>query len=157
MSIRKAWWKLATRSGVTVVEFGGQFDERVDFSELASLEGEVEFDLAQVARLNSTGVRAWVDFVHGLGAVRELRFVRCAPAVVTQLNTIYNFRGPARVVSLLAPFVCETCELEENKLLEVSALGAPAHPAHPDFPCPRCGAAMAFDELPERYFSFLRG
>ena len=32
---------------------------------------------------------------------------------------IYNFRGPAKVRSFIAPYVCDRCNREEDKLLDV--------------------------------------
>ena len=100
-------------------------------------------------------MREWVNFVRELPAVRTLFFARCSPVVVLQLNTIYNFRGRARVSSFMAPYVCEACHGDEYKLLDV-AEHFPDRRAHvPAFRCKRCGGVMVFDELPERYLSFL--
>ena len=137
--------------------FAGEIDENADLSELkAQLSGDVEFQLDGVTRINSCGVREWVNFVREMGAVSSLRFTRCSPAIVTQLNTIYNFRGPARVWSLYAPYVCEACSVEESKLIDVRNHRPGAPPALPDFSCPKCGGPMDFDDIPERYFSFLK-
>ena len=55
-------------------------------------------------------------------------------------------------------YVCEACGHEEDKLLDVQAqlqgLAGGKFRA-PDFVCDQCGAAMDFDDLPERYLSFL--
>jgi DNA-directed RNA polymerase subunit RPC12/RpoP len=69
---------------------------------------------------------------------------------------IYNFRGNARVRSFFAPYVCESCGHEEEKLLDVQSQ-FPTGNAHsvPDYQCEHCGAQMEFDDLPERYLSFL--
>jgi hypothetical protein len=150
-----AWFKVEKSGGATRVSFGGRFDEKVDFEPLkAQLKGRVEFHLGAVTRVNSTGVREWVDFVHALPQVTELAFTHCSPAVVTQLNTIDNFRGPARVASLLAPYSCEACALEELQLIELGALGAGG--ALPEFHCARCGATMVFEDLPDRYLAFMK-
>jgi hypothetical protein len=156
-------WRVLDRSGQQVVEFAGEIDENADFGELRRrLRGAVTFDLAEVRRINSCGVREWVNFVRELGApgpaqVDELTFVSCSPAIVTQLNMIYNFRGHAHVRSFLAPYVCQECDHEESKLLEVAehfpGPGKLRRP--PDFTCPRCAGNMEFDDLPERYLSFL--
>ena len=55
----------------------------------------------------------------------------------------------------MAPYVCEACHGDEYKLLDV-AEHFPDRRAHvPAFRCRRCGGVMVFDELPERYLSFL--
>lgn len=152
-----ASWKIERAGGRTRVELSGQFDENVDLRALKQeLHGEVEFDLAGVVRVNSTGIRAWVDLVHDLPSVTALIYSRCSPAIVTQLNTIYNFRGPARVASILAPYICEACSIEEFELIDLTGQAAGARTEAPVFHCRRCGGEMAFDDLPERYFSFLK-
>ena len=123
--------------------------------------------LAEVRRINSVGVREWVNFVRellaapggGRAAISDLTFSHCSPAIVTQLNMIYNFRGQARVRSFLAPYVCAGCEHEEEKLLDVavhfSGSGAQRLRQAPTFACERCPGTMELDDLPERYLSFL--
>jgi hypothetical protein len=151
-------WRVEARAGgVLEVELRGEVNENADFSELKrALRGDVTLVLEGVTRVNSCGVREWVNFVRALPDVQRLRFARCSPTVVLQLNTIYNFRGGARVVSFLAPYVCEGCHHDEYKLLDVDEyFPDPKRPLPPAFRCERCGGAMVFDELPERYFSFL--
>jgi hypothetical protein len=149
-------WRIKERPGFTTVEFTGEIDENADFSELRKrLKGTVVFHLAEVRRINSCGVREWVNFVRDLPTVTELTFSHCSPAIVTQLNMIYNFRGAARVRSFFAPYVCDSCGHEEEKLLDVQAQFADGQIRVPDFACEHCGAAMEFDDLPERYLSFL--
>jgi hypothetical protein len=150
-------WQVVDRNGSAMrVELRGEIDENADFSELgAALRGDVELGLEGITRINSCGVREWVNFVRGLDAVRALWFSRCSPVVVLQLNTIYNFRGRAHVTSFMAPYVCEACHSDEYKLLDVTE-HFPDRRAHvPAFRCRRCGGVMVFDELPERYLSFL--
>jgi hypothetical protein len=172
-------WKVERDGDWLRVALRGEIDENADFSELhATLRGNVELSLEGITRINSCGVREWVNFVRGLEAVRALWFARCSPPVVLQLNTIYNFRGRARVSSFMAPYVCEACNGDEYKLLDVAkhfgdqighsgrhslADGDSARSARvadwrahvPAFRCRRCGGVMVFDELPERYLSFL--
>lgn len=150
-------WRIEERPGLMTVVFFGEIDENVDFSELRRrLRGPVDFQLAEVRRINSCGVREWVNFVRDLSQVTELTFTRCSPAIVTQLNMIYNFRGSAKIRSFYAPYVCESCNNEEEHLLDVDSQ-FPDGDIHkvPIFPCSECGEVMEFDDLPERYLSFL--
>jgi hypothetical protein len=151
-------WSVAESGGRQVITLRGEINENADFSELAAqLAGDVDLDLGGISRINSCGVREWVNFVRDL-KVTSLRFARCSPTVVLQLNTIYNFRGRARVESFLAPYVCDACHADEYKLLRVDD-HFPERDARPlsvpAFRCGRCGGVMMFDELPERYLSFL--
>jgi DNA-directed RNA polymerase subunit RPC12/RpoP len=135
-------------------ELAGEIDEHVDFSPLlAKLSGHAVFDLARVRRINSQGVRAWIDFLRDV-PVRTLVFRRCSPAVITQVNMIANFRGPATIESFLAPYVCDACGEEAEHLIDVAEQRRRGG-AVPAVACPKCGAAMQFDDVPDRYFSFL--
>jgi hypothetical protein len=150
-------WALDRVEGRLVARLRGEINENADLADLRrALFGDVDLDLEGVTRINSCGVREWVNFVRGLDGVKSLRFVRCSPTVVLQLNTICNFRGRARVVSFLAPYVCEVCHVDEYRLLEVDEHFADRSPfTVPAFRCGRCGGALVFDELAERYLSFL--
>jgi hypothetical protein len=68
---------------------------------------------------------------------------------------IFNFRGAAKVRSFYAPYVCDACGHEEEKLLDVQAQFPGGVGKVPEFACEQCGAPMEFDDLPERYLSFL--
>ena len=150
-------WRIKDRPGFTTVEFSGEIDENADFAELRRrLRGQVVFHLAEVSRINSAGVREWVNFVRDLPNVDDLTFTHCSPAIVTHLNMIYNFKGQAKVRSFFAPYLCESCNHEEDKLLDVSAQLAKGEiDGPPEFACEKCGEPMELDDLPERYLSFL--
>jgi hypothetical protein len=69
---------------------------------------------------------------------------------------IYNFRGNATVRSFYAPYVCESCNREEEKLLDVDTHFANGNVGDPPaFACEKCREPLQFDDLPERYLSFL--
>ena len=152
-------WRIRERPGMTTVEFVGEIDENADFIDLRRrLRGAVAFQLGEVRRINSCGVREWVNFVRDLPHVTELSFSHCSPAIVTQLNMIYNFRGRAKIRSFYAPYVCDACGREEEQLIDVPTQlsgSGPVAPTLPSFACPACHAPMEFDDLPERYLSFL--
>jgi hypothetical protein len=157
-------WRIEQRSGATLVVFSGEIDENADFGDLEErLTGNVIFHLGGIRRINSCGVREWVSFVRVLsrrgGQAQaqgvSLVFIACSPVIVTQLNTIYNFRGGAKIVSFLAPYLCDRCSHEEEILLEVATHFAGRARRPPEFACPACGGEMELDDLPERYLSFL--
>lgn len=150
-------WRIKERAGFTTVEFVGEIDENADFAELKRrLRGNVVFHLGEVRRINSCGVREWVNFVRDLPTVSELVFTNCSPAIVTQLNMIFNFRGSAKIRSFFAPYVCERCNSEEEKLLEVQSHFPDRNIGSvPEFKCARCNTDMEFDDIPERYLAFL--
>ena len=151
-------WRIKERPGFTTVEFTGEIDENADFSELRrQLRGAVVFRLSDIHRINSCGVREWVNFVRDLPNVSELTFSHCSPAIVTQLNMIYNFLGPATRGSV--PSTRRTCARSATRRSRSSStstrtsrtpVGDP-----PEFVCDTCKQSLQFDDLPERYLSFL--
>ena len=84
----------------------------------------------------------------------ELR--RVAEVIIHQLNMIIATRGTAHVTSFFAPYACDGCGREDSMLVDADAYGAQlAQLVAPGMTCPECGAAMVFNDFPERYFSFL--
>ena len=83
----------------------------------------------------------------------------CPIAFVQQANAISNLLDNTEVVSFFAPYLCPRCGLDEERLIDVQRDLGPAQGRGrlkpPSFPCQSCGATLAFDDLPERYFAFL--
>jgi hypothetical protein len=138
---------------------GGAIDETaglVDLLERAR-DRRLVLDLAGIAFINSLGVRDWIRMqatAQRSGIAVELR--RVAEPVIHQLNMIIATRGAARVVSFFAPYACDACGREDSVLLDaVAHARGLAQLQPPEAPCPECGAAMSFNDFPERYFSFL--
>lgn len=116
---------------------------------------QMVFDLGEMVRINSCGVRDWVRWMKALEERgNQLFLVRCSPATVAQFNMIRNFTGQAHVVSVLAPYICPECDAEETDLVWTAAVSTPFVPKQVS--CSQCGAAMEFDEIPESYFDFVR-
>jgi eukaryotic-like serine/threonine-protein kinase len=154
-----------TRGRITITEQGdaialsGAIDESAALHELPTRarDGRLVLDLAAVTFINSLGVRDWIRMQtaaqQGNLAV-ELR--RVAEPLVHQLNMIIATRGTARVTSFFAPYACDACGREDSLLID-----AVAHADRlgkldpPPMACPECGNQMAFNDFPERYFSFL--
>lgn len=152
INIRKE--ALSGPSGARVA-LSGAFTENTDFSPLlAAPEPLMVFDLSEVKRINSCGMREWITFVRALaGKGTQFVFERCSVAFVNQLNMISNFRGGARVASIYAPFFCPGCEADRPVLIPVDGeLRAKLEDAPS---CPECRGAMEFDDIPDSYVSFL--
>lgn len=138
---------------------GGAIDEGALLHEilLRAKAGRLVLDLAAVTFINSLGVRDWIRMqaaAQKAGLAVELR--RVAEVLVHQLNMIIATRGDAAVTSFFAPYACDACGREESLLIDAvtNATGL-AKLEPPPMTCPECGAAMAFNDFPERYFSFL--
>jgi len=137
------------------VKIRGSVDE---FSEFAPLLSEladkthVRLDLSDIERINSCGVREWVNFMRAIPAQLNVQLERCSPPMVSQINMIANFVGTARVASVEAPFVCGACGHEEDVLLSVEAGTVPSVTEQR---CSKCGDATELDDFEESYFGFL--
>lgn len=137
----------------------GSIDESAGLHELPARarDGRLVLDLAAITFINSLGVRDWIRMQaaaqQGQLAV-ELR--RVAEPLVHQLNMIIATRGTAQVTSFFAPYACDACGREESLLIDAIAHADQLIRLEPPaMTCPECGAAMAFNDFPERYFSFL--
>jgi eukaryotic-like serine/threonine-protein kinase len=156
---------METRGRISVEAQGDALVLAGSIDETAGLAGllhrardrRLVLDLGGIAFINSLGVRNWIRMqtaAQQAGITVELR--RVAEPLVQQLNMIIATRGASRVTSFFAPYACDACGREESLLLDavahargLAALEAPA------MTCPECGAEMAFNDFPERYFSFL--
>src|SRR5688572_3056912 len=101
-------FQVEEQGGTTRVVVSGEITEETDFGPILEVDGgTVRVDLGGVSRINSCGVREWLNFVTALKATgRKLILERCAPVIVTQLNTIYNFTAGGTVRSVLGPYYC---------------------------------------------------
>ncbi|HEY4176795.1 MAG TPA: hypothetical protein VGM90_08190 [Kofleriaceae bacterium] len=137
----------------------GAIDESAALHEMTARAtgNRLVLDLAGVTFINSLGVRDWIRMQSAAQASRlnvELR--RVAEPLVHQLNMIIATRGNAAVTSFFAPYACDACGREESLLIDAVANAASLTRLEaPPMTCPECGAQMAFNDFPERYFSFL--
>ena len=154
----KARGRLLTESKGDVLVVSGPIDETSRLLELLdrSRDGRLVLDLGGVTFINSLGVRDWIRMqaaAQRAGIAIELR--RVAEPVIHQLNMIIATRG-ARVSSFFAPYACDACGREDSLLIDaVVHAQVLAELSPPTMPCTECGAEMAFNDFPERYFSFL--
>ncbi|MBC7793633.1 MAG: hypothetical protein H7Z43_07980 [Clostridia bacterium] len=143
--------KIGTRTRVSIL---GSVDEEADFEPLKARlakELQLSFDLAGLTRINSCGVREWVNFIRGLASA-SIELEKCSPPFVAQINMISNFVGSARVRSIVAEFVCHTCRHEQQFIFDLSN-GVPDLSTRR---CEKCGQeSLEFDDLPEHYLAFL--
>lgn len=146
--------RIENRPGATWVALSGQLNEAADLKPLSQLPGPLVIDLSGLDRINSVGVRDWMDFVRAREqAGIELTFERCSPSMVSQMSMITHFMGTrSRVKSIQIPYLCTACKTEHLHVLEVTR----GVQIQPQIPCPNCRAAMEVDDLLETYIEALR-
>lgn len=146
-------------AGDDALALSGSIDETSDLDGLLdrARRGALVLDLAGVQFINSLGVRDWIRMqaeAARRGVAIDLR--RVSEPIIHQLNMIIATRGASHVRSFYAPYACDACGLEDSLLVDVDAnLPQLAGLVAPAMTCPECGAQMAFNDFPERYFSFL--
>jgi anti-anti-sigma regulatory factor len=147
-------FQIESRGEATWVGLSGEFTEASDFAPLLrQVPGAVVLDLSGISRINSCGVREWVNFMQALtSSGSQVVLERCSVPVVAQLNMIANFRGNADVRSVFAPYFCGGCNGRHEQLVELGpeALDRLTAPQE----CPSCGGELEFDDLPESFLEF---
>jgi hypothetical protein len=142
------------------VAFEGEINERSDFTTLRSrlpeLKVELRLVLERVSAINSYGMRLWAEFLSQVPREIPIILERCSPTVIDYVNMMHVLKTRCRVESLFAPYYCNRCRRERTVLLsaalDLKSISGGEPPARP---CSECGEPMAFDEVPDQYFSFL--
>ncbi len=145
------------RGDVSFVKLGGVIDEDNELSDLVDqiATGTAVIDLGEIERINSCGVRDWVNWLSKLetNGTRSV-LVECSPAIVAQINLVNNFTGNGVVKSFYVPYFCPECDEEKVLLVEAADMGPPPHEP-PTCRCDECDLVMDFDDMPDSYFAFL--
>ncbi len=147
-------FKSFTRGPITYLEVIGVIDESFNPDELLTeVKGtKAILNLKDVSRMSSFGVREWTNGMRRLcEQVERVYWVDCAHAIVSQLNLVANFAGTAKVLSVRAPFFCETCGTDTD--VKCNVAGAESI-VLPEVICTQCNQPMEIDEDPDTYFSF---
>lgn len=139
----------------TSVVLAGIVDEGAELKALHDLQGDVVIDLAGIKRINSYGVRLWVDAIRKIPPTVRVVFVRCAPPMIEQMNMIHGFFGHGELKSFYAPMICPACEESQSELCEIEACRAAGN-SLPEVTCPACGETMELDDIEEQFLFFLR-
>jgi len=132
----------------------GVIDENADLSFLEGLSSPTKLNMKDVKRINSYGVRAWIEAIRKVPAGVPLDFIECSPAVIDQTNMVAGFLGRGKVTSFFAPMVCSQCGLERDALFHTDEYQREGR--LPEVSCERCGGALVVDDLEEHYLLFAR-
>jgi anti-anti-sigma regulatory factor len=145
------------RDDVSYVKLAGVIDEDNELTDLVDKipAGTAVIDLGEIERINSCGVRDWVNWLGRLeGNTTKVVLVECSPAIVAQINLVNNFTGSGVVKSFYVPYFCPECDEEKVLLVEAGDMGAGPHEP-PTCRCDECDLVMDFDDMPDSYFAFL--
>lgn len=143
--------------GVRHLHLNGVIDEFSDLSFLHHLRGRVVVHLAGVRRINSFGVRLWMDGVRAVPEDVDVTYVEVAVPLVEQMNRVRGFFGRGRVESFVAPLACEACGATTARVFTRQECSAEDPPGLPAAVCEICGEGrLGLDDIEEVYLAFLR-
>jgi serine/threonine protein kinase len=144
---------------ITHVRVSGVIDETFPLTASSpELNGLLVVDLGRVERISSFGVRRWIEFAGKLPAgALGMYVVHAPPVMVDQLNMVEGFAGVARVLSVLAPYTCRTCNEDRLRVVnlqdEAKVLEEERAPEHT---CPVCSNPLEFADQPGEFFDYAR-
>lgn len=141
---------VSRRGDTTSIKLSGSIDEDAAVNGLDTSTGPIEFHFGDVVSINSLGIRLWINLMKSLQG-RAVTFSECSAVVVRQINMVPMFSGHARVVSVLAPYVCDGCNRETSVLVLEDEFDEPL----PDtMPCEGCAQTMELEIPADRLFAF---
>ncbi len=152
-------YQMMSGETVTSVDFSGEITEE-STSELQKLADELKsakdimFNLAKITKINSLGVRSWVQFVRAVGPEHKMTFEDCAPVIVLQINMIPSFRASATIDSVVCQYSCSSCRAMTTITVDCKKHDIDTLPVAPA--CSKCGSETELDEDEEEYFGFLK-
>lgn len=130
----------------------GVLDENADLAPVRTASGEVVIHFKGVTRINSCGVRDWVQAL-AQAKPTSLVYRECPMPIVKQLNAVPAFLAGAKIESIYAPYFCEACDKDQLCLLPAEQFSAAAPPA---IACDSCQKPMKFDAIPAQYLGFAK-
>ena len=153
-------WDVREQGDEATLVLKGEISERTSLDVIAAQlpgTGPLTIDTYGIKRVNSVGVREWVNFLRSLKHRASITLICCSPAMVAQLNSVFNFRAHATIKSVAAPYFCAQCDSEQLEVIVLPGrFGSPSELVSGTHTCNKCGGVLDFDDLPDRYFVFLQ-
>lgn len=146
-------------SDIPSFSIAGEINEEKNILDPLLVPGmrELRVSCKGVRRINSIGVKSWIQFFTGLRSQGvRLRFTECSSAVIQQANLFPNFLIDGEIESLYAPFLCEDCGKESDLLFTLAELQAKSFEIS-EQNCGLCNGKAVFDDMPEDYFHVFMG
>ena len=111
--------------------------------------------LRGIKRINSFGVRGWIEAINRIPAGAQVSLVECPPPIIDQVNMFAGFVGKARIHSFYVPMTCE-CGHEEERLFTVVECQKNGNRV-PTSSCPKCKEReLEADIFEQQYLTFLQ-
>lgn len=136
------------------VSLAGVIDENADLSFFGQLSGHSLVNVRYIRRINSYGVRAWIEAVRSVPRGATFELIECPPSMVDQINMVAGFAGRGQVTSFFVPMECDRCANAEDRLFYTSDFRQLGR--LPEISCSKCGGGLHVDDLEEQYLLFAR-
>ena len=122
----------------------GRINEYSDLKILGeSKNNPLLINLKGVTLINSVGVSMWMDFLRGiLGKERAIEYFECSDIFISQCNMVPSLTKEITVHSCYGSFICEECDRDHMRLLQIKDVDINDLPT---FPCPSCGSKMEIE------------
>lgn len=152
--------RIARGDGFVALRLEGVIDEHNGLAQMGVALGAGEtllVDVGGVKRLNSVGVRDWVNWLRALRPkFREIVLFDCPAPVMNEVNFVKNFAEGAYITTFAAPLFCARCQKEESRILDTLRVKNGAGGITlPSFACDRSDCENALDDDEETYFGFI--
>jgi len=117
----------------------------------------IEFNLAGLKSINSTGIREWIKYSSGLSG-STISFVHCPKVFIDQVNMVQGFTpSGSRINSFYVPYYNEDNDTEKNVLFTFGKEFTDSAVKPPPEVKDDTGAAMEIDIIESKYFKFIKG
>jgi anti-anti-sigma regulatory factor len=145
-------FRVAEKPDEVQIAIAGKIDESTVMRPPDARGRRVIVDASGVERINSLGVRAWIELMDELSRqTYDIVLVKLPAVLVTQASMISSFLGTARVHSFTTPWVCLKCNHSTEQMHGI------ADPVPQSLRCPNCGSVMELDWDRESYLAFRGG
>ncbi len=148
-----------TRLNIRVVKeqffLEGIINEAADYLPLLDCKkSRLKMNLANVTRINSVGIRVWLQLNQKLKG-KLIEYHECSVAVINTANLIKGF-FEGQIISFYVPFVCNSCENEFDVLFQTKDNKAlqQVRSLTSSQPCTACAKPATLNEDEHLYFDF---
>jgi len=141
-----------------IVFLSGSIDENSDLRTIERLTADrVTIDFGGVSKVNSFGIRMWINVLKNINDGRNIVFENCTSVFIENLNIIPKMREDVEIMSFFLPFYCSACDIEiakrvtRKEALEenfIESLGK-------KYVCSKCDRLLEFYDDEDLYFDFL--
>ncbi len=136
-------FKVSTLGETALVHLSGDIDSDVDeiTSAIDAAIGvkPLLFDCRDLRRINSIGVKGWINAVNRWGKTRSVVFRNCPHSFIDMAVMVPAFLGNAAIQSFHATFKCDNCSREAVQLIEIQSKQASG--TQPVV-CEKCGGKL---------------